>query len=119
MTLITEVVTTLLKAGADIKAESGGWTPLMWAAALNQNPEVITTLLKAGADPNPQDTKGTTALMYAAAQNRSPEVLMALLNAGANAKVKNKERKTAFDYAQYRTNLKGTDALKQLEEASK
>ena len=57
--------------------------------------------------------------MYAATQNTNPEVIMVLLNAGADAKAKNKEGRTAFDFAQYRTNLKGTAALKKLEEASK
>lgn len=42
-----EVISTLLNAGADLKAQNEwyGWTPLMVAAGKNQNPEVITTLL--------------------------------------------------------------------------
>ena len=45
-----EVITTLLKAGADINAQDGGGaTPLIWAAGHNKNPEVISELLKAGA----------------------------------------------------------------------
>jgi hypothetical protein len=41
------------------------------------------------------------------------------LKAGADAKAKDSVGETAFDYAQYNENLKGTDDLKQLEEASK
>ena len=40
-----------------------------------------------------------------------------LLNAGADAMVTDEMGKTAAYYAQYNTNLKGTDALKRLEEA--
>jgi hypothetical protein len=46
-------------------------------------------------------------------------MITVLLKAGADAKVKDKFGKIAFDYAQIRYELKGTDALKQLEEASK
>src|SRR5208337_1384591 len=48
-----EVITTLLNAGADLKAQDkNGSTALIYAAGNNQNPAVITTLLKAGADIN-------------------------------------------------------------------
>ena len=43
---------------------------------------------------------------------------MALLKAGANAKAKDGKEKTAFDYAKANKMLKGTDALRQLQEAS-
>ncbi|MGA2380526.1 MAG: ankyrin repeat domain-containing protein [Spirochaetia bacterium] len=115
------VITTLLKAGADIDARDlhYGATALMWAANNNQNPEVVATLLKAGADIKAHTEDGGTALIIAAQFNRNPEVIMVLLNAGADAKVKDSEGKTALDYAKDNWALKGTDALKQLEEASK
>ena len=116
-----EVITTLLKAGADIKARDLHYshTPLMWAGWNNPNPEVITTLRKAGADIEARDIDGSTPLMKAAGSNSNPEVVTVLLKAGADAKAKNKAGQTAFDYAKYNQNLKGTDAHKQLEEASK
>jgi len=40
------------------------------------------------------------------------------LKAGADAKAKDKLGKTAFDYAQANEKLKGTDAYRQLQEAS-
>jgi len=41
-----EVITTLLKAGADVEAQdAGGKTALMYAAQYNQDPEAITVLL--------------------------------------------------------------------------
>ena len=56
--------------------------------------------------------------MYAAEYNPNSEVITALLAAAANAKAKDSEGKTVFDYAQTRAKLKGTDALRKLEEAS-
>jgi ankyrin repeat protein len=107
--------------GEDVNARDKflGWTALMYAARFNKNPEVITTLLKAGADVNAKDTDGWTALMWAAWKNQDIRVITKLLKAGADVKAESNEGKTAFDYAQDNESLKGTDALKQLEEASK
>ena len=61
-----EVVTTLLKAGADINAQSKrGNTALILAARYNQTLEVITTLLTAGADTKVMNIDGKTAWDYA------------------------------------------------------
>ena len=116
-----DVITTLLKAGADIEARESPdrQTALMYAAEYNSNPEVITMLLKAGADINAKDWNAYTVLMWAAYKNPNPEVVMVLLNAGANARVKLGDGVRAFDLAQFNEKLKGTDALKKLEEASK
>jgi len=93
-------------------------TPLMYAAEDNEKPEVITTLLKAGADIEARDELGWTPLTYASKENQNPEVIMKLLNAGADAKAKSSAGKTAFDYAQGNEKLKGTDAYRQLQQAS-
>jgi ankyrin repeat protein len=58
-------------------------------------------------------------LIWAAINNQNPEVITLLLKAGADAKVKDSQGMTAFFYAQLNKKLTGTDALKQLEEASK
>jgi len=48
-----EVITTLLKAGAEIEARDVyGGTPLILAAMGNKNPEVIRVLVEAGS-PGP------------------------------------------------------------------
>jgi ankyrin repeat protein len=117
-----DVITTLLKAGADIELRGTyeGVTALWIAAWSASNPEVVTTLLKAGADINSRDEANNRTVLIAAAEGKSnPEVIIILLKEGLDAKAKDKMGYTAFDYAQYNTNLKGTDALKQLEEASK
>ena len=79
---------------------------------------MISTLLKAGADTNARIKDGMTALMEAAMYNQNPEVITTLLAAGADTKAKDNARKTAFNYAQTRAKLKGTDAYRQLQEAS-
>ena len=84
----------------------------------NMTPGVITTLLKAGPEVNAVDTYGKTLLMYAAQYTKDPEVITTLLKAGADAKAKNDYDQTALDFAKYNDALKGTDAVKQLEEAS-
>ena len=114
-------VQAAIDKGADVNAYNSAYmTPLITAASFNTDPEVITTLLKAGADLEARDSSpyGMTALMGAAYTNRNPEVIITLLKAGADARAKDKGGRTAFDWAQRNFSLKGTDALKQLEEAS-
>ena len=114
-------VQAALDKGADVNAkDKDDCTALMYAAESNANPGVITTLLTAGADINARDTEmGRTALIWAVHDNLNPEVITVLLKAGADTKLKDKAGYTAFGYAQFRAMLKDTDALKQLEEASK
>ena len=90
----------------------------MHAAASNRNLAIITALLMAGEDTNAYDKIGATALMYAAASNSNPEVIITLLKAGADGKAKDKGGETAFDQVQKNYMLKGTDAYRQLQEAS-
>jgi ankyrin repeat protein len=51
--------------GADVnETSSRGFTPLMFAAILNDDPDVIQTLLQSGADVNAETHDGMTALMW-------------------------------------------------------
>ena len=118
-----EAINLLLKAGADLEARDFlGETALIRAAVSILNPAaIITTLVKAGADIEAQDNNGQTPLIRAVLDNPSAdEVIPVLLKAGADAKAKDSAGKTAFDYAQETKNkyLKGTDAYRQLQEAS-
>jgi ankyrin repeat protein len=54
-----------IEEGADVNETSGrGFTPLMFAAILNDDPDVIQTLLQNGADVNAETHDGMTALMW-------------------------------------------------------
>ena len=55
-------------------------------------------------------------MTVAAYNNPNQKVLTVLLEAGTNAKAKSNEGKTALDYARENEALKGTQALKLLEE---
>jgi hypothetical protein len=108
----------LLTAGAKVNARNDdGWTALFFVAGSNY-PEKIDALMKAGADLNARSKDGETALMNAARQGY-PENVLALLKTGADAKLKDTNGKTAMDYAKSNTLMKGTDALRQLQMASR
>ena len=114
-----EQVQAAINAGAKIDdRDPVGATPLMRAAAWNKNPDVITTLLNAGAKIDHKDIFGETPLMLAAFYNENPAVIMTLLNAGADPTIKSGDGKTALDYAQGNAKLKGTPALKALQDAT-
>jgi len=99
--------------------DADGKTPIMQAAAYNQNPQVITVLLGAGADIEARDKfNSMTPLMYAAWVNKNPEMVTVLLNAGANAKARSLVGKTALDFALYNLKLVGTGVYKDLQRAS-
>jgi hypothetical protein len=115
-----QAVQDAVSQGADVKAhDANGLTALMYAAMYNQDPQVITVLLKAGADPEVRDKYGWTALMLAARRAKNPEVVTVLLQGGADAKAQDSNGNTALDHAKENENLNGTDALQQLEEASR
>ena len=123
-----EIVSMLLKAGADVNAkDKDGDAPLMFAAISNSNPEIITALVEVGADINAQNENGCTPLILAVKYTEeleaersdpSPEVIITLLQLGADTKLKDNEGKMAIDYAKESESLKDTDAFKKLSDAS-
>ncbi len=56
--------------------------------------------------------------MWAAKGNQNPDVVSRLLKAGADPKAKDTAGKTALDYAQGNEKVKGTEAYRQLREAT-
>lgn len=109
----------LIRLGADIHAKSNdGRTALMWAAAINPTVDVLAVLLKAGSNVNARTDNGWTALTWAASQNPNPRIIVKLLDAGADPKL-GRLGKKPLDFAKNRADLKGTEALRRLEAASK
>jgi serine/threonine protein kinase len=74
-------------------------SPLMRAAALNQNPEIISILVKNGASINDKNKKGRTPLMFAAAFNSNPKIVKALIKLGADLRETDESGMTARQIA--------------------
>ena len=80
---ICEVLSCLIKNGADVNAHTfHNETPLMLASR-DDHVNVVTFLIKHGADVDLQDKDGDTALHYAASSSL-PEIVETLLNLGAS-----------------------------------
>jgi ankyrin repeat protein len=61
-----EEILSKIREGIDVNIrDENGWTPLMYAAWYNQNPEVVKILLEAGADAKLVDDFGKKAIDYA------------------------------------------------------
>lgn len=79
----TDIVRTLIAAGADVRGSTTkGFTPLMFAAR-NGDVEMAKTLVAAGVDVNATGADGTHVLPYAITQGQEPFALF-LLEQGAN-----------------------------------
>lgn len=100
---------------------ASGWTQTskLFQVVTSGTPQDVQDAIAGGADVNARDKANMTPFMWAAENNRNPEVIMVLLSGGADAKIKDSEGMTALDYAENNSRLKGTDAMKQLEEASR
>lgn len=79
-----EIISMLLKAGAEINArDEDGKTPLL-AAATRDDPAVGLFLIKAGANVGAKDPNGSTPIVLAASQCGQTELVKALNKAGAD-----------------------------------
>ncbi|MCR5346365.1 MAG: ankyrin repeat domain-containing protein [Fretibacterium sp.] len=115
-----EVMAALIEAGANVNAVGGddGSSVLMFAAK-SGTPEAVQILIDSGAEVNGQyGPYKYTALTAAALGTEKPEVIVTLLKAGADAGIKDSWGKFAVNYARENPSLKGTKALRMLEEAS-
>lgn len=80
----TQVLQTLIDAGADIHTINNSGENLLITAARNPNPEITKFVLKLGFDTEDRDNDGFTALLNAACWQPNIEVLDILKNAGAD-----------------------------------
>ncbi|MEB3283894.1 MAG: ankyrin repeat domain-containing protein [Candidatus Sericytochromatia bacterium] len=94
----TTRIKTLRRQGQDLnRADSEGYTPLMWAA-LNGQVNAVSTLIHLKSNLDLQDKEGYTALMWAT-QNRYETVARQLVNAGADINVRDNHGYTALHWS--------------------
>jgi len=99
-----EVVSALIKAGADVNARDVyGYTAVIRAVmgtptgSMNSvGYKIINDLVKAGADVNTRNNNGYTALIFAAQKQTNPEIITMLIKAGANVNAKTSSGYTAL-----------------------
>ena len=95
----TQVLQTLIDAGADIHTINNSGENLLITAARNPNPEIIKFVLNLGFDTEDHDNDGFTALLNAAFWQTNTEVLDILIDAGANVRAKTNSGDNLFHNA--------------------
>ena len=96
-------VAALLAKGADVNAKnSGGQTPLHWAAKFARQ-DIARLLLSNGADVNSRSTDGRTPLYTATLWNNT-NIVELLLTKGADINAKNEEGRTPLHNATIQEN---------------
>ena len=103
----TEVVSFLIKQGADVNAKrNDGWTPLH-SAAYNRHEDTARILLTAGANVNAKTRRGTTPLHAAVSRGykgpNNEDVVRILLEKRAEVNARDNNGYTALDVAAERT----------------
>ena len=113
----TDVVRTLVDAGADVSGVDGTGINLLHWAAITNRASMIPILAKAGVPINAIDDFGYTPLMYAATVDEGDtDTLRALLAAGANPALENDDGRTPRQQARRLGHL---DIVRALEDATK
>lgn len=98
-------VKALIAAGAEIDAREdiGDYTPLMFAAQMDDNIDVVTALVEAGAQVNLTNRRGETPLFIATASpayhdTGGAEIIRYLLDHGADPHIAKPNGSTPITY---------------------
>ena len=83
-----EVVSRLLKSGADVNARDERGRTALVLACRQGHTDIVRELVKHGSDVDVKDNSGWTPLMWAAASTGDAEAIELLLDHGANPNVK-------------------------------
>jgi ankyrin repeat protein len=97
------VIASLVEAGASVKKDSGGFTPLMLAVgggshSFENRLGIVKLLMNAGASVADSDPRGDTPLLYAA-RGSSSEIIDLLLAAGAKITERDQKGMTPILFA--------------------
>lgn len=113
------ILEALIQGGADVdKADrtSAGATALMYAAQTGKA-ENARVLLEHGAKIELQDNEGKTPLLIASEKSGgNVETIKVLIEGGANLEAKDLRGRNALDLARTRTDPRGPDVVKYLEQ---
>lgn len=95
------IISALVERGGDINEVDAVFmgTPLMSAAASNNNPEILKEVFRLGGDINVRGQFDNTALMTAAMRNSNPEIIETLVELGAKIDDVNELGQTALTLA--------------------
>jgi hypothetical protein len=96
------VIAELPKLGIDINGVlEHGYTPLMYAVVITNDPKAVKALIAAGADVNASmfDPFDKVTPLLAAARRNNADVARELIAAGAKADVRDRNGKTPLDVA--------------------
>jgi len=101
-----EVVSFLIKQGADLKATeySSQGNSLHVSARFNPKPETVELLIQQGLDIEAKDKDGNTALLLATKHNQNLQVVEKLIELGADVNVLDDSGKDSYGYAYERLN---------------
>ncbi len=92
-------VKKLLAAGARVRPDEGGLSPVHLAITSAPDARIVFMLIEAGGDVNARDRQGETPL-HRAVLRGDPDLVAGLLHVGADPAIEDEEGRTPADYAE-------------------
>ncbi len=94
-----DILSLLIKAGADVKAEDKEYKSVLFWAISNPNLGILKTLIENGADVMSRIIGRQTTLIRAVIENSNREVISFLINAGVDVHARDIQDATAIIWA--------------------